>query len=248
MPDPIGTISIDRRYCGPARSGNGGYVCGQLANFIDGPARAKLIKPPPLETRIDVFSEDSGIVAYAGDTKIGMAEPASVDINLPAIPSEEGIRAAHETYLKGADTHPLAQCFVCGPKRKPGDALRLFTGPVPDSPVNADTWTPSEDFAGEDGLVRPEILWAALDCPTAFALRHGDTRLCLLAALTADIYRRPKPGERLIVMAWARGVEGRKNFGDGALIDENGEVIAAANALWIELTDPAMIAAVTAGA
>ena len=47
-------------------------------------------------------------------------------------------------------------------------------------------------------------------------------------------------------MAWARGVDGRKNYADGALIDEIGTIIAAANAVWIELTDPKVIAAVKA--
>lgn len=249
MTEPLGHFTIDRRYCGPATSGNGGYVCGRLASFIEGPAEARLIAPPPLEQEIRVIAEGDGVAAYAGEVRVGSAKPASVRIELPEVPSEAGVHAARAAYLaEDAESHPLAQCFVCGPKRAPGDGLCLFTGPVPDSPVNADFWIPDEDFADKDGLIRSEILWSALDCPTAFALRHGDSKLCLLAALTAEIYRRPKPGERLTVMAWPRGVEGRKNFGDGALVDDQGEVIAAANALWIELTDPNMIAAVKAGA
>ena len=248
MTAQIGSFTIDPRYCGPARSGNGGYVCGQLCNFIDGPARAKLIAPPPLNSEIRVVADGAGVTAYAGDVKIGMAEPASVEIELPQIPTEPGVRAAHAAYLEDIESHPIAHCFVCGPKRKPGDGLRLFTGPVPDSSVNADFWVPEDDFAAEDGLIRPEILWAALDCPTAFSLRHGNTKLCLLGALTAEVRRRPKPGETLTVMAWPRGVDGRKNYADGALIDDHGEIVAAANAVWIELTDPKMIAAVKAGA
>ena len=247
MSTRVGSFRVAERYCGPPNSGNGGYVCGRLANYLDGPVRGKLVAPTPLETDIDIVSEGAGVAAYVGKQKIGAAEPAKVEIELPDVPTDLELFAAREAYINDAREHPLSHCFVCGPTRKPGDALRLFTGPVPHSPVNADIWTPGEDFAAADGLVRSEILWAALDCPTAFALRHGNTKLCLLGALTAEIRRRPRPDERLIVMAWPRGVDGRKNYGDGALIDENGDIVAAANAVWLELTDPKMIEAVKAG-
>lgn len=241
-------FSIAHRFRGPPQSGNGGYTCGLMANHLDGPAKGMLRQPPPLDTPIDILRDGEGVKAMAGDLLIGTAVPAEIRIDLPAIPDAAGIEAAREAYLATAQTHAIPGCFVCGPKRSPEDALCLFTGPVPDSPVNADTWVPAEEYAGEDGLVRPEFIWAALDCPTAFALRHGDSKLCLLGSLTAEIYRRPAPGERLIAMAWKQGVDGRKNYADGALVDEAGKVIAAANAVWIELTDPKMIAAIRGGA
>ena len=37
----------------------------------------------------------------------------------------------------------------------------------------ATTWTPTPDTADDDGLVRPEFIWAVLDCPTYFALYAG---------------------------------------------------------------------------
>ena len=43
------SIRIDRRFCGPPNSGNGGYVCGLLAAHIDGGAEITLRVPPPLE-------------------------------------------------------------------------------------------------------------------------------------------------------------------------------------------------------
>ena len=49
-------------------------------------------------------------------------------------------------------------------------------------------------------------------------------------------------------MAWPRSVDGRKHYADSALVDEEGEVIAIANALWIELKDPALVAQVKGGA
>ncbi len=241
MANSLGTVRIDKRYCGPPKSGNGGYSCGLLANFIEGAANVRLSIPPPLDTDIQIISEDSGIGAYVEGAKIGQAAPAYVDINLPKIPTREAIKKARQIYLDDADNHPLDVCFVCGPKRQPDDGLCLFTGPIENSTVNADFWSPNADHADEDGLVRPEILWAALDCPTFFALRNGNTKFCLLGSLTAEVYRRPKSKEELIIMAWARGVDGRKLFGDCAIVDEKGEIIAASNAVWIEITDPKKI-------
>ncbi len=42
------TVVIARRYRGPAESGNGGYVCGRLAQHAGGEAEVTLRLPPPL--------------------------------------------------------------------------------------------------------------------------------------------------------------------------------------------------------
>ncbi len=240
------TIVIDPRFCGPRRSGNGGYVSGLMAAFIDGPARVSLRSPPPLSTPIRVERDSQGIVAVHGDTMVGTAAPATVAAQIPSIPEVSAIEAARARYEAESDDHALPFCFVCGPRRTAGDGLRLFTGPVDGSPVNADFWTPDETLGDEQGLVRPEFLWAAHDCLGAFSLRMSD-RLCLLGALAADVRRRPKVGERLVVLAWPTGSEGRKHGADSALIDANGAPVAIANALWIEIRDPAFLKKLKSG-
>ncbi len=48
-----GTMVIDKRFCGPPGSGNGGYVCGRLSQFIDAPAvTVRLLLPVPLDTEL----------------------------------------------------------------------------------------------------------------------------------------------------------------------------------------------------
>ena len=47
-------ITIPRRFNGPPHSGNGGYVCGRLASYLDGPASVRLRVPPPLERELRV--------------------------------------------------------------------------------------------------------------------------------------------------------------------------------------------------
>ena len=83
------TVTIASRFNGPADSGNGGYSCGLLAAFIDGPARVRLHAPPPLDTPLAVVRHADGRVDMRdGDTVV-------VEERGPAI-SVVGDVAAHE--------------------------------------------------------------------------------------------------------------------------------------------------------
>jgi len=52
-------IIIDKRYCGPPNSGNGGYVCGRLAQHIPGGAEVTLRAPPPLDKPLDAAATEA---------------------------------------------------------------------------------------------------------------------------------------------------------------------------------------------
>jgi hypothetical protein len=112
--------------------------------------------------------------------------------------------------------------------------LHIFAGPVGDAVVAA-PWTPHSDLAAADGLLAEEFLWAALDCPTYWALPHAGALTAVLARLTAAIDKRPAPGDALIVAAWPLGADGRKHRSASAVYDQNGSVLARAEALWIEV-------------
>jgi hypothetical protein len=237
-------VIIDKRFCGPRRSANGGYAAGVFAEAAGGGARQVTLKsPPPLNEPIAIRDiGDDVFEAMHGDVPVARIEPGDVVIDENIVPpSDEDVAKAHDNYLGDEEgSHMLPWCFVCGINREPGDGLRIFSGPAPGSPINADFWTPDESLVGKDGLVRPEFLWAALDCPSAFALRNG-LRLSLLGRFTAKVMRRPKPGERLVAAAWRTGEEGRKHFSSSALFDRDGKQVAGANAVWIELNDLAFL-------
>ena len=57
-----GQTLIASRFNGPPNSGNGGYSCGVLAAFIDGPASIRLHVPPPLDAPLHVECTDAGDV------------------------------------------------------------------------------------------------------------------------------------------------------------------------------------------
>lgn len=228
------TFTIARQFNGPATTGNGGYVCGKLATFIDGPAVSTLRAPPPLETPIDIRRTDASVTAYAGDTLIGEAAPAAINWEAPPAPSLTEAADAEKNYI-GFHQHAFPTCFTCGVDRAIDDGLRIFTGPVARREMVATAWTPSAAWADADGAVAPEFIWAALDCPTYWA--HAQIKRALLARLALDISERPRVGEQLILAAWPVSAEGRKHFSRGALYRTNGQAIARAEALWIELKD-----------
>lgn len=238
------TITIPKRFCGPVASANGGYASGVFANYIDGPATVTLKAPPPLDTPMDVETLQHGkhIRVMNGPIEVADVKAATLDISPPIIPTPAELEAARDAYPSTEETHPLPGCFVCGPGREKDDGLRIFAGIIPESDINADVWHPAQNLADDDGLVRAEFLWAALDCPSGWATRVPMAdNLLLLGRFTAAIKRRPAPSEKIIAAAWATGHDGRKHHSQAALIDEHGETIAAAEATWLEINDPGFL-------
>jgi hypothetical protein len=238
-------IIIDRRYCGPANSGNGGYVCGRLAQYIPGGAEVTLRAPPPLETPLDVVATDDGLWELRdGATLVATGRAANIELTgLKQASFDEASAAELLTPVKPQD-HPLPTCFVCGPARVQGDGLRIFAGPLARqsreaSAVLAATWIPDPTLAAQDGLVAPEFLWSALDCPTGYASGYdrergeSDGTPLLLGRMSARIEARPRPGERCVITTWQIGRDGRKRIAEAAAYGETGTLLAVARATWI---------------
>ena len=239
------SITIDRRYCGPPNSGNGGYVCGRLARHIAGGAEVTLRAPPPLDRPLDVVAtDDASWELRDGAAVVAIGRAASLELaRLETASFEEASAAELLTPVKPHE-HPLPTCFVCGPARARGDGLRIFAGPLVrqsrnGSPVLAAAWTPDPTLTAEDGLIAPEFLWSALDCPTGYASSYDrqsgrfDRTPILLGRMSARIEARPRPGERCVIAAWEVGRDGRKRVAEAAAYGEAGTLLAVARATWI---------------
>src|SRR5215831_6195452 len=71
------SLVIPSRFCGPAGSGNGGYACGRIAAYADGPVTVTLRRPPPLATPMAVGRDGEGSVSvHHGSTLIAEAAPS----------------------------------------------------------------------------------------------------------------------------------------------------------------------------
>jgi hypothetical protein len=242
---PPATIEIPNRFCGPPKSANGGYACGRLAAFIDGAAEVTLRSPPPLDRLMRVLADGDGVALFDGDKLVGNAKSAIVDIDVPAAPSFAEAHAAEQRTI-AADRHNLPTCFVCGPHRDPGDGLRIHVGPLDPEGAGwrgplAATWIPDASLADTSNEVREEFIWAALDCPTGYAAGFSDGNVFLLLGRQAvRILRRPRAGERCIIVAREMSREGRKHFAEGVLFGEDSQAIAICKATWISV-EPAVM-------
>jgi hypothetical protein len=228
----VETLSLERRFRGPNQSGNGGYVCGRIAKHVPGTATVRLAIPPPLDTPLHIDVSDGVARLMSATTLVGEGRPAQLDIEAPAPVSIEAAREASKHY-HGFEHHTFPECFVCGPHRQVGDGLRVFAGAVTGRDVVAAPWTVDASLGSP---VASEFLWAALDCPSGFALwspREGTT--VVLGQLTASIYGQVTPGESCVAMGWPLQVEGRKRFAGSAIYSSVGKLVALARAVWIEV-------------
>ncbi len=237
------TLRIARRFTGPVSSGNGGYSAGLVARLFppDAAVEVTIRAPIPLETTLRAHETADGIDIMTDDaaTRILILSARETDLAPPTIRAltlEAARRASAKT--GDQDDHVLPNCFVCGPGRAHGDGLRIFSDWVDpadnpnDFPIVAAPWTPDASLADADGRVAVEFIWAAIDCPGAFAV---DSEPILLGRMTARVLHRPQPGEKLIVAAWNKGAERRKRFAGVALFAEDGRLLAHCEQTWIQI-------------
>jgi hypothetical protein len=215
---------VPGRYNGPPDSGNGGYACGLVAGLLGGVAEVTLRLPPPLDRELEVVRDDSRVEVRDGGALVAEAEPGEVEVDVPdPVSVEEAAKAS--TRYAGFTHHAYDTCFVCGPRRE--DGLRIFAGPVEGRPgLVASSWAPPDD-------VRPELVWAALDCPSGWAVDDFQREGVLLGRMAAEIDRLPEPGKPHVVLGWRMGEDGRKRYAGSALLTAEGEVLARARSTWI---------------
>lgn len=233
-------VTIGARFKGPPNSGNGGYCCGVMAKHLDGPAEASLKVPPPLDTPLDLLRTEDGVELRGGETLIGVAKPARLDLDVPTLPVPL-VLGGNPVDAPGRPKkfEPFGTCFVCGHDRTHPDGLCIHSKMVEGMDgLVASPWQLDEGFGDATGNVAPEFIWSALDCPGYFACAPGEA--ALLGRLTAEIIAPLKAEGEATVIGWDLGASGRKRRCGTAVFDANGNLVAKAEGLWI-VVDPAMI-------
>lgn len=227
-------ITVDRRFNGPPASGHGGYFCGLVAAVARQPVNVRLHRAVPLDAPLTVAPGAEAVwEVRAGEQLIASATPAEVKLAPPRAPSYVEALAAARHY-RGLKHHLTPTCFACGPERRQGDGLRIFAGPGPAESMVTAPWLPDVALADADGRVRPEFVWAALDCPGYYAA-VADDRPALLGELAVRIDRRVPADEPCVILAWPIASERRKHRVGSALYSEEGDPCAVGLATWIEL-------------
>ena len=228
-------IVISSRFCGPPKSGNGGYVCGRVAALMAGAASVRLKAPPPLETALRIEKSEGTTQLLHGSTVIAEGKAATLELAPPGAPSFAEAEEAAKSCI-GLTRHSFPRCFVCGPQRAAGDGLRIFPGLLESRSLVAAPWIPDESLTGTSSTVQPEFLWAALDCTSAFAvlpIPEGTT--IVLGELCARVDGELLPNEKCVVIGWPLQIDGRKRFAGSAVFSASGHPVAVGRATWIEV-------------
>ena len=241
-------VTIEQRFRGPARSGNGGYTAGSLAERVGtrrAPATVEvtLRRPPPLDTAMSVVHDDDVARLLAGDDLVAEAREVTDDLHPVEMVGADAAATAMASYA-GLRSHPFPGCFACGPDRGEGDGLQIFPGPVPGrADTVASLWVPHASLAVAGDLVDAGVervgiatTWAALDCVGGWSEDLAG-RPCVLGRMTARIDALPVVGEPHVVVGTRLRRDGRKTFTASTLYDADGRVVAAAQHVWIAV-DP----------
>jgi hypothetical protein len=242
------SITIEQRFRGPARSGNGGYTAGSLAERL--PARHEpatvevtLRQPPPLDIAMTVTRADGAARLLAGDALVAEAREVDDELHpVEAVPAD--VASGAMASYPGLRSHPFPGCFACGPDRAEGDGLQIFPGPVPDrADTVASLWVPHASLAVSGDVVDRGLervgtatTWAALDCIGGWS-EDLEGRPSVLGRITARVDALPVVGEPHVVVGARLRRDGRKTFTASTLYDADGRVVATAQHVWIAV-DP----------
>jgi hypothetical protein len=216
-------ITLPHRYRGPLTSANGGYACGRLATFVEADeVEVTLRLPPPLDRQLAVEHADGLVRLLDGDAVVAEARPAPVDADPPEPVSVSEAEAAREHHVREW-TPDFRECYVCGIR---ADGLEIRVGLVAGrEPLHA-----APIALLETG---PEFVWAAIDCPGAYAVGAEGRGDIVLGRMTARVNRVPSVGEECVVASWPLGEDGRKLYAGTVLFSAEGELLALARQTWI---------------
>ena len=218
-------ITLPRRFRGPLTSANGGYACGRLAAFVDADeVEVTLRLPPPLERPLAVVRHGLDVTLLDGSDVVAEARPAARTLEAPPAVDIPTAEAARERHVRGSSP-AFRECFVCG-VREDGDGLAIRVGlvvgrePLHAAPVTFDA-------------TASELVWAAIDCPGAYAVGAEGRGEVVLGRMTARVDKVPELGQTCVVAAWPLGEDGRKLFAGTALFATDGALLAVAEQVWI---------------
>lgn len=229
-------IRIPTAFNGLTDAAQGGIASGLFAQLVGGTATVRLLDRIPLEEDLEARLDRRGAASILCDGAVvaTVTPTTSFRHDPPTRPTfEDALDAARRHPLRGI-RHPFSDCVICSPSRADGLGVVFGTSPrVPD--VLVAPLRPAPAFV-TDGMLRPEAIWGAMDCPSFPADLLRTRTLAVTGQLTAHLEREVSAAERLVVVGWRTGRGGRSHRAATAVLDEAGEVVASAETVWVEVT------------
>lgn len=218
---------------------NGGYLAGLLYRRLGGTVEVTMRRPTPLDAPLHLSARDGSAELTDGDGCLVSAVAVDAELEPPGPVSYEEALLARDRYYGFGDSR-LSSCFVCGCRRRSGQGLRIFSGPLAPGRVAA-PWIPAPVFRGGGSAVATEYVVAALDCPGGWAIASVSERLYVPMVLGRATIRTLEPvrtGRPHVVVGRATGEDGRKRFCTTAIYEADGRLCAVAEAIWFPMTTP----------
>ncbi len=246
------SVSINSVYNGPVNCGNGGYISGLLAGFIEGDAEIRINAAFPVETSLQVKNTDKGIGVYLDDKLLGSARSIQLELAIPTPPDLANATAASQRFdfIHASDSKG---CYVCSPLRTVENGLRVFCGaldevvePNPsidwrtqtEKNIVAAVWRPADNLCNDEGSIDNIYVWSALDCPGAYAIKaiEPNAGIQLLGTCSGSIKTPFNPNKDYIISSWKISPNsGRKRFLGVAIHNSAGELMACAEQIWFDV-------------
>jgi hypothetical protein len=198
----------------------------------DGVVECTLRAPVPIDVPLQLDPTVEGALLKNGEKLIAEARPTAITVTPPAPVNFDVAHHAMASSPALDSRHPFPTCFVCGPKRAAHDGLRIFPASITGE-VFAAAWVPDREFGDGKGHLLPELLWAAMDCPTGFAAGFPTAGKLVTGRLAVQQLKSIRTETQCVLMSWPLGIEGRKHFSAACLYESN-ELCAVARATWIK--------------
>lgn len=206
---------------------------------------ARLHAPTPIGTTIEIGVRPGSQAAhYDVRTRHGATVLVTGTVE---IAGHDPVAHVHDLVEIAAGPLPAASppaifqdCWMCGSANHHPHAQRLFPGYRDDRTVVCG-WVAAEELGVADGVIDPMVVAAALDCPTGWACAQTIVDLAtsgpLLAGYRLRFLRDARVMEPLRVVGRLDTVDGRKLSTRGALIDDDGSVVAVSSALQVSVDE-----------
>ena len=235
------TLRIPHHYQGPSGTGQGGWASARFEEAVGRPITIGIRRGIPIETDLAVIETDHGWELRDGLetilTGVERTEPFidtdPVDISTAA--------AARTRFPAGAsNAHPAPDCFSCGPSAR---SMGVHAGPLSDGSGRfAVDWVVPEQRT-PDGQLDEGVLWAALDCTTAWYVAYSlEPRPAFTVAYSCEITAPLRPGDTYALVAWngdhPTAWDGRKRGGAAAAFAADGTCVARSRSFWVAVPDP----------
>jgi hypothetical protein len=239
MPHMPEVLTIDRKFHSWEGVAHGGYVAGHLARQAGPSCEVTLRQTVPFDTQMRLSEDGRGRVTLGADgTVLVRADPAPVHVEVPAPVT---FAEASATAWKHASIplHPTPTCFCCGYDRDEGDGLRIWPGSLAGRKTVAAAWIPHPSFAGEDGDLAIQYVWAALDCPSFWGIVQSLPAMpnVVTIRLAGSVMGPVRVNEPHVVLGWPIEHRGRRMIGGSAIFGPDGTLLAASRVTWLEVRD-----------